>query len=44
MKAVKKSKKKNGDEEPKSSASNVKNNVSSEGTYGMGDGHVPFMM
>jgi hypothetical protein len=30
--------------EPKSLASNVRNNASNEGTCGMGDGHVPFVM
>jgi hypothetical protein len=30
--------------EVKSSASNVKNNPSNEGAYGLGDGRVPFMM
>lgn len=30
--------------EPKSSACYVKNNASTEGTYGLGDDHVPFML
>jgi len=30
--------------EPKSSASNVKNNTSNEGTCGLGDGHAPFIV
>jgi len=29
--------------ERKSSTSNVKNNPSNEGTYGLGDGHVSFV-